>query len=524
MKKTVEQWLNEADYSHDPRYIPSDFALEFINIIKLVNGSSGEEDKTPVIHYKMLDNVIEATYIANLCARGLAKTTIFGEYMILYVAVFGSIPNFGEVSYALYVSDTMDNGVKKMRNRLERRWSNSKFLQEYVPVAKFTDNRWYFKNTSGKEFVVGGYGATTGIRGTVELNTRPQLAILDDLVNDADARSPTAINNIEDTVDRALTNALHPKRRKVIWNGTPFNANDPLYKAIESGAWTVNVYPVADKFPCTKEEFNGAWEDRFSYEFLKSEYDRAVLNGKVDAFNQELMLRIMSDEDRLILDCDISWYKRDTVLNNKQLFNFYITTDFATTASRSGDYSVISVWAYNSNGDWLWVDGICKKQLMDQNISDLFRLAQIYKPQSVGIEVSGQQGGFIAWINDQMMVRNNYFNLASENNNGKAGIRPVTDKMQRFNVVVPLFKMNKIKFPVERKDSPELQEAMSELMLASKKAFKSKHDDFIDTISMLSVMNAWKPSVDIELKQTSDGMWEIDLPEQDVGSLSSYIV
>jgi hypothetical protein len=35
---------------------------------------------------------------------------------------------------------------------------------------------------------------------------------------------------------------------------------------------------------------------------------------------------------------------------------------------------------------------------MDKNVDDLFRLSQEYKPQQVGIEVSGQQGGFIQWI------------------------------------------------------------------------------------------------------------------------------
>ena len=44
------------------------------------------------------------------------------------------------------------------------------------------------------------------------------------------------------------------------------------------------------------------------------------------------------------------------------------------------------------------MDGICKRQGMDKNIDDLFVLAQKYKPLSVGIEVTGQQEGFIPWI------------------------------------------------------------------------------------------------------------------------------
>ena len=81
---------------------------------------------------------------------------------------------------------------------------------------------------------------------------------------------------------------------------------------------------------------------------------------------------------------------------------------------------------------------------MDKNIDDLFKFVQLYNPQSVGIEVSGQQGGFVNWIEQEMLRRNIFFSLASEGNEGRAGIRPTTSKLQRFNVVVPYFKMGEI--------------------------------------------------------------------------------
>jgi hypothetical protein len=120
IKKTVDEWLNEINYDPDPSYVPSEFALEFVSFIKLVNGERGEENKTPVIHYKMLDQITgKRQNTVNMCSRGLAKTTIMSEYLILYIAVYGSIPGFGDVDYGLYVSDSIENGVKKMRLRLE---------------------------------------------------------------------------------------------------------------------------------------------------------------------------------------------------------------------------------------------------------------------------------------------------------------------------------------------------------------------------------------------------------------------
>jgi len=529
IKKLVDEWLNDISYAPDPNYVPSEFALEFVSFIKLVNGERGEENKTPVIHYQMLDNIWgKKENIANMCSRGLAKTTIFGEYLFLYIAVYGSIPGFGEVDYALYVSDSIENGVKKMRLRLERRCQQSEFLVKYLEVAKFTDIRWYFKNAQGKEFVVTGHGAKTGVRGTVELNTRPQLAILDDLISDEDARSPTIIENVENTVYSAIDYALHPNKRKVIWSGTPFNAKDPLYKAIESGVWHVNVYPVCETFPCSREDFKGAWTDRFDYDYVYNQYTKSKGAGKLDSFNQELMLRIMSEEERLINDSDIIWYKRRNVLMKKGAFNFYITTDLATSEKEHADFSVINVWALNNNADWLWVDGFCKRALMSESIEALFNLVQEYSPQEVGIETTGQQGGFISWIQNEMMHKNIYFTLSTGKNSKSLGIRPTKDKMSRFQQnAVPLFKAKKIWFPEELRESPELQELISELSLATIKGFKSKHDDQLDTISMLAELNAWKPSeVYYEEEEESTGrdsrMWADD--DKPGAGDSSYFV
>ena len=529
MARSVESYLNDILYDdEDSDYKPSDFALEFITFIKMVNGVQGEEHKSPVVHYKMLDQIAGMKKdIVNMCSRGLAKTTVLGEYLFLYIAVYGGIPGFGTVNLALYVSDSMENGVKNRRKNLEYRWEIADFLQTYLPKGgvNFTDVRWEFTNLDGKKLIVKGYGAKTGVRGSKEMGQRPNLAVLDDLVSDDDARSPTVIASIEDTVYKAIDYALHPTKSKVIWSGTPFNAKDPLYKAVESGAWYVSVYPVCEKFPCTKEEFRGAWPDRFTYEYVLGKYEKAMDAGKIDTFNQELMLRIMSDEDRLIQDVDIRKYSRASLIANKQFFNFYITTDFATTESESGDFSVISVWATNHNGDWFWVDGVCKKQLMDANVDDLFRLARKWKPEEVGIEVSGQQGGFIQWIEREMMTRNCYFTFATDGNGKKPGIRPTTNKMQRFNTILPQFKLGKIKFPVEGLSSPEMLECMEELTLASRGGFKSKHDDFIDTISMLTSLNVWLPSDELEGRFDDDaGVWEPDEDADDDYAHSSYVV
>jgi len=91
-------------------YVPSDFALEFITFIKLVNGGDGEENLTPILHYKMLDNIAgQLQNICNMLFRGASKTTLLGEYLFLYIAVYGKIPGFGDIPLAMYVSDSWED-------------------------------------------------------------------------------------------------------------------------------------------------------------------------------------------------------------------------------------------------------------------------------------------------------------------------------------------------------------------------------------------------------------------------------
>ena len=539
MSKTVSEYLNEVDYEKLKDYKPSSATLEFINFIQMCEDGQ-IENKTSIVHLVALDKAFSSSKsVAVMCHRGMGKTTIFAEMLFLFIACFGRLPGGKEkINFALYIADSIDNGVKSLRKNMEFRYQNSEFLKRMIPNTtvkysdengddvdvtagrKFTDVRIEFANVRGDHFVLRLYGAKTGVRGAKELGVRPQLAIIDDIISDEDARSETVISSIEDVIHKAVKYALHPKKHKVIWLGTPFNANDPLYKAVESGSYEVACFPVCEKFPCTKEEFRGSWEDRFDYEYVKASYEEALGVGKVDSFYQELMLQIMSDENRIVRDEDIIWFEKNEVLKYKHNYNFYITTDFATSEKSSADYSVISVWGINNNGDYLLVDGVCKQQLMDKNIDDLFVLASVYKPLGVGIEVSGQQKGFVSWIQSEMVKRNVFFNLLSSNNDGQPGIRPIADKFARFNLFLPRIKAKKLWMPKELKGSAWMNEFIDEISKASISGFKSKHDDILDTISMLASFEVYKPSANYQLGKEYARKY---LPPQDDDYVSSVI-
>lgn len=495
MKRTIDDLLNEVNYDEINSYIPSKFALEFIATIKSIAGST-LENATPPIHYKMIDGLTtKDTHLVNLCHRGVAKTTLFCEFLIMYLAIFGELPSLGKVTGIIFVGDSMENGVKSLRKNLEFRYNNSEVMRSLVPKASFTDSYIEFENRDGYILGIRLFGSKTSLRGVRINGNRPNLAILDDLLSDDDAKSPPALERIKDTIYKAVDYALVPNQpgkvsKKVILNGTPFNKADPIIEAAESGEWVVNVYPVCEEFPVEKKNFRGSWEERFSYDFVKKQYDMAVATGNVASFNQELMLRIASEDERLISSDDIMWVNRADILAKQHQYNFVITTDFGFTNKKGSDPTVIYVWALDWQNNIILVDGKIGRQLIDETFNDIFRFVKKYEPLTVGMEISGGQIALVSLMQKEMINRGLYFTIASpKGNRNVVGIPVNTNKFQRINLAVPFFKNKQIFFPREDADKQYITELLDQLSLVTHTGIKSKHDDCIDAVSQLTQFN-----------------------------------
>jgi predicted phage terminase large subunit-like protein len=510
---TIEDLLNEVNYSVLLKYAPDAFSLQFVNFIKLVSAEFPEENESPVIHLMMLDKLpTPSRRTINLCFRGSAKTTLFSEYLVLFIGVFGKIEGFGDVPAGIFVGNSMDKGVAQLRKNIELKYNNSKFLQYWIPEARFRDDHITLTNRDGHRFHLQMYGAQSSVRGSRDGTSRPVIAILDDLIkDDKDAASPTIMSDIRNLISKEIPYALHPTRHKIIWNGTPFNKNDPLIEAVESGNYDVNVWPVCEEWPCTREEFRGAWPERFTYEYC---LDQSSTSNS--GFMQEMMLRITNEENQLVRPVDITWGPAEPH-PLPQKYTYYITTDFATKASLRNDYSVIFVWAYGNDGKWRWVEGVVKRQTMDVSMKDVFRLVEKYKPLGVTVEVSGQQYGFVSWMKDKMVENATWFNIIET--------RPVANKLAYFQAILPQLKGGNIIFPSEFKNTPELKELMHEYHMATPEGLKSKQDDCIDGTSRLSNIVPVKPGI-MMVEQDPPRvptMWDT-VPHSEPTGLASYIV
>lgn len=580
-KITVDWLLDNVDLTFEG-YIPSVVSIEFFNFIRLTLGEE-PENANSLAHYFLVDVIFMQDSVKEyltargidydslkgrttvLCCREFAKSTIIGSFVPLYMAWKGELPGFGAVNYGIYVGDSMRNNVKTTMNTIEQVYYESEWLQTQFESARFTDELvelirnprtpteiHLYETTiaigkkphqvpgrSKRKFAMRGVGAQTGTRGTRSGLQRPQFAIIDDVIpSEADANSETVLANIDKTIESDVLNALHGAGSFAILIGTPYNKKDPVYQRIESGAWVPVVFPICERIheDLVLKEFRGAWENRHSYEKVMKRYMDASRSNKLRSFMQELMLRISSEKDRVIPNNYIESFTRENILKNGAGYNWYITTDFTTTGGTGNDFSGMAVWAVSSNGDHFLVDLVLKKMELAMQYNELFRLVNKYKRYTgtieVGIEIDGQQKIHLFTIKELMTKKNEYFTIAKQKGGLREGILSKSGKggkEGRFSVMVPLFQAGKIWFARELEDTPAMRELRLELEYVTydehgRVQFGSVHDDGLDLISQLSMMNIYTPSEDSKgiASKYGDPIWNDDEPEENY--VSSYIV
>lgn len=486
-------------------YVPQQHALEFISFLR---ATGNEENVSPEVHYRIADSLFSSDKqdrkILIECTRGLGKSTV-AEYAVIYAAALGQWPGFGKVPFVVFLGASQEGNVRQFMKNIANKIDRSPFLRTVLKVVRQTDNELELVNADGVEMSIAGRGMSTNFRGLRSKGgARPTLLIADDVLSSEMMTSEALRNTVNTNWYNSVLPALDPMRHKVIFIGTPISEDDLLAQIKSSGTFRVERYPLCTSFPCPESEFNSIWPDRFSYDYTKDMYKQYEAAGKTAAFYMEYLLEVTDLTSRLVDPEDIRWYDPDQIAKNKSNYNYYISTDFATSTKKSADYSAIAVWAINANGDWMLVDGVCVRQTMQDNLEDLFRLVQKWKPISVGIESSGQQGGFISILEDMMFKRNVWFNLARKRGSKEPGIRPTGDKTSRFVTgVQPMFKQGKVWLPrgelVEKKNTKlyglltELENELSKFTLAGGEK-KLLHDDAIDTLNQLSEMEIWLPS------------------------------
>jgi len=432
-----------------------------------------QSNKTPLSHYQMIDALFsgENNIKSYLCSRGLGKTTLLSTVLPLYIAYHGSLGNVLKRSYfCMIVSDTTSQSEAIISDILDVYESSD--LKEYgLLLERSVQGEIEFKKGKRKYYVVA-KGSGSKLRGLKRNLKRPDVLILDDLSNEDVALNPLRREKLNRWLNKSLLPSREPNNSIVINVFTPLHQSDAPMILHNSKFSDSVAFPIADKNPPHWDSMKPTWKDRFDINFIKRTYDEYLERGRVAEFMQEFFLQLVSDESR-IFDVDKIRYEKVRLSQSAMI---YVSTDLAISQKESSDRSVACVVAFD-RGSTILLDIKSDRYNPTEFMNILFQMNKKYKPLSVGLEMVGYQQAFKHHLEQEMMNRNEYFQIEPLKLNN------TVSKHVRIASLQPIISNKNLVINEDLLNSESLERLLEQIELSTREGILSQHDDEVDCLS-----------------------------------------
>ncbi len=427
-----------------------------------------DDNTTPSFHIDMIDHYFnDGSYVKPIKAfRGSAKST-----NTCYVALHRVEDT--DSHYTLIVSDTASQAESLVADISDMLRESSLPYEVVRDVAGeiellFNDKRY---------FIVG-KGAGASMRGIKRGRKRPDLIILDDIINDELVMNRLRVDRLNRWFYKALLPSLSPNG-EVYAVGTPLSQND-LFMHLCSLHETIEI-PLAD----------GVWNDRFSPEWIsdkKAEYERA---GMLRQYKQEFELILTDSESRLFNMDKVRFIGEGDVPPG---LTYSICVDAAISQESSADYSAIVVNGVDDQGRW-YIYPVQGRYKPSELANKIFEMVDRFEVLDVGIEQGATYLAVKEHLDQLMLDYHSYFNLIELKHQGKA-------KISRIKSLEPLVNASRLTIIDNGKDAESLIEQME---LTDLEACMASHDDLLDALAYFSFSSGMTPMIDdIVLEDVED--------------------
>lgn len=238
-------------------------------------------------------------FVSILMARGWAKTTLLRIYTAKRIAYNIS----RSISYIGPSEKHARRSLRWLRTQIDK---NARFAKRFGLRAgvPWTDEEMQIiHEVGGNSIWVSGAGITGNNRGINFEDYRPDLIVLDDIMNDENASSPEGREKISELVFGAIKKSLAPvvdsPRAKLVALNTPQDADDISQQLAKDrefvsarfGCWT----PETEDLPL--EFRKSAWEERVSTKELHDEYNLALERNRLSIFSREMECKLITPEN-----------------------------------------------------------------------------------------------------------------------------------------------------------------------------------------------------------------------------------
>jgi len=344
-----------------------------------------------------------ARYNAFKIFRDGAKTTLLRVFTSQRIAYMIS-------RTIMYVSVSQQHACFSVRWIKRQVQFNTKWAQTFglEKGEKWTDEWCEIKctktlNDDGTPVIITllAMGITGQIRGFNPDDFRPDLIIIDDVLNEENTATPDQRQKIEALLFGALLNSLAPASEapwaKAVFLQTPLNRDDAIEKCMRDPQWNPYSFSVFDK------KGESSWPARWPTETLRGEKEAAIRRGQLRLWMREKECTIVSGEDQAI---DTSAWKHYDLL--PEVMDVVIAIDPASSDSPTADDHAIVALGFRGVDCYVLDYKLSKGTMPDKAANDFFSLVLLYGPRKAAVEAIGYQR-VLAWHLEQEMIKRKIF-------------------------------------------------------------------------------------------------------------------
>lgn len=425
-------------------------------------------------------------FVAIAAPRGHSKsTTITISYTLAAVL-------FRQRKYVLIVADTEAQAALFLGTIKQILYDSTqihdlfgmKKNEKGVAFEKDTETDIICRFQDNSAFRIVAKGAEQKLRGMLWEGTRPDLIVIDDLLNE----ELVSNKDRRDKLRRWVYGSLIPCRSErgiIRWVGTVMNLDDPLCSLMptESAKDTViedlKVWSKRKrgmwrsvKYMAHNQDYSALlWPERKTAQFFKELRNDFEEQGIPEVYACEMLNNPVDDSIRYFRRGD---FLPMTEEDKKKNMTYYITADLAISLKDRADYTAILVGGMDSNGQ-LHIRNCIRERLSgDEIVSLLLSLQKLYNPLAVGIEDTQISKALGPYLNRAMFESGTYLNLHM--------LKPHRqDKLQRARSIQARMRAGQVKFD---KSADWWLQFEDECMSFP----RAKHDDVVDALSYQGIL------------------------------------
>lgn len=329
--------------------------------------------------------------------RGGAKTSKLRTYKAQRIS-------YGVSRTIMYVSSAQVHSCFSVRWLRRQVMFNTRWAQTFGlrKGEKWTDE-WaeIYHGIEETPITILAMGITGQIRGFNPDDFRPDLIIIDDVLDDENTKTPEQRKKIEELLFGALLNSLAPASEaptaKAVFLQTPFHKDDAIEKCMRDPEWN----PLT--FGCFDERGESRWPDRFPTDMLRKAKEASIRRSQYRLWMREMECQIVSGEEKAL---DVTRFKHYDVL--PEYLDSIISIDPASSDAPTADDHAIVALGFKGLDVYVLDYHLAKAVMPDAAANHFFNLALMYAPRKAAVESIAYQR-ILKWYLEQEMQKRRIF-------------------------------------------------------------------------------------------------------------------